>query len=81
MRSPAARRWGSTRWVASARLEQLRDRGLLNDEEFQPANDRRQRAQRGAASRADDLARVEDLRDHGVLTDEEFQRAKDKAAA
>jgi Phospholipase_D-nuclease N-terminal/Short C-terminal domain len=60
-------------------LEDVRDRGLLTDEEFQRAGDRL--ARRTPESRADDVAALEDLRDHGVLTDEEFQRAKDKAAA
>jgi hypothetical protein len=61
-------------------LEELRDRGVLTDEEFQRAEQRR-RAQRARASRGEDIAALEDLREHGVLTDEEFQRAKDKAAA
>ena len=65
---------GGERW-----LEDLRDRGVLTDEEFKRASDRL--ARRTSASRADDVAALEDLRDHGVLTDEEFQRANDKAAA
>jgi hypothetical protein len=60
-------------------LEQLRDRGILSDDEFQRASERRNR--RTAASRADDIAALEGLRDHGVLTDEEFKRAREKAAA
>jgi hypothetical protein len=60
-------------------LEGLRDRGVLTDEEFRRAAERRTR--RTAASRADDIAALEDLREHGVLNDEEFQRAKEKAAA
>jgi hypothetical protein len=62
-------------------LEDLRDRGVLTDEEFQRANQKRQPARRAAAARADDIAALEDLKDHGALTDEEFQRAKEKAAA
>ena len=64
---------------AERQLEDLRDRGVLTNEEFQRASERR--ARRTTASRADDVAALEDLRDHGVLTDEEFHRAKDKAAA
>ena len=62
-------------------LEDLRDRGVLTDEEFQRANQKRQPARRAAAARAEDIAALEDLKDHGALTDEEFQRAKEKAAA
>jgi Phospholipase_D-nuclease N-terminal/Short C-terminal domain len=57
-------------------LEDLRDRGVLTDDEFRRA-ERRQRAR--TASRGDDIAALEGLREQGVLTDEEFQRAKDKA--
>jgi len=64
---------------AERQLEDLRNRGVLTNEEFQRASERR--ARRTTASRADDVAALEDLRDHGVLTDEEFHRAKDKAAA
>ena len=60
-------------------LQDLRDRGVLTEEEFERASDRL--ARRNSTSRAEDVAALEDLRDHGVLTDEEFQRAKDKAAA
>jgi hypothetical protein len=60
-------------------LEDLRNRGVLTDEEFHRAAERR--ARRAAGSRADDIAALEDLREHGVLTDEEFQRARDKVAA
>jgi hypothetical protein len=60
-------------------LEDLRNRGILTDDEFQRASERRTR--KTAASRADDIAALEELRDHGILTDEDFQRAKEKAAA
>ncbi|HSO98472.1 MAG TPA: SHOCT domain-containing protein [Solirubrobacteraceae bacterium] len=60
-------------------LEDLRDRGILTDEEVRRATERRTR--KTSASRADDIAALADLREHGVLNDEEFQRAKEKAAA
>jgi phospholipase D-like protein/putative oligomerization/nucleic acid binding protein len=60
-------------------LEDLRNRGVLTDEEFQRAQARRTRATK--TPQADDLAALADLREHGVLTDEEFERAKDKVAA
>jgi Phospholipase_D-nuclease N-terminal/Short C-terminal domain len=58
-------------------LQNLRDRGILTDEEFQRAY-KRQQARNAAASRADDIAELEDLKDRGVLSDEEFQRAREK---
>jgi len=64
---------------AERQLEDLRERGVLTNEEFQRASERR--ARRTTASRAGDVAALEGLRDHRVLTDEEFHRAKDKAAA
>jgi hypothetical protein len=60
-------------------LEDLRDRGVLTDDEFGRAQERR--ARRTSQSRADDIAALEDLRDRGVLSDEEFKHAKEKAAA
>jgi Phospholipase_D-nuclease N-terminal/Short C-terminal domain len=60
-------------------LEDLRNRGVLTDDEFQRA--RARRARRTKASEADDIAALEDLREQGVLTDDEFERAKEKVAA
>ena len=60
-------------------LEDLQERGVLTDEEFQRASDRI--ARRPAGSKSDDVAALEELRAHGVLTDEEFQHAREKVAA
>jgi Phospholipase_D-nuclease N-terminal/Short C-terminal domain len=66
--------------VGGARqLEDLRNRGILTDEEFRRADERRSR--RTAESKADDIAALEDLREQGVLTDEEFEHAREKAVA
>jgi Phospholipase_D-nuclease N-terminal/Short C-terminal domain len=60
-------------------LEDLRNRGVLTDDEFQRASARLTR--RTKASEADDITALEDLREHGVLTNDEFERAKEKVAA
>ena len=60
-------------------LEDLRNRGVLTDDEFHRAADRIARPVRSAKS--DDVAALEELRAHGVLSDEEFKRAKDTVAA
>ena len=64
-----------------ADVEDLRDRGILSDEEFQRATARSQAITGAAASPDDDVAELEALRARGILTDEEFQRAKQKALA
>ena len=60
-------------------LEDLRNRGVLTDDEFERARARLTR--RNKASEADDIAALEDLREQGVLTDDGFERAKEKVAA
>jgi cytochrome c-type biogenesis protein CcmH/NrfG len=64
-----------------AELEDLRDRGILTNEEFQRAKSQRQLSQQAPPSPDDDIAELEGLRDRGLLTEEEFQRAKQKALA
>ena len=63
----------------SQQLEDLRDRGVLTDDEFRRAMHRL--AQRAARSKSEDIAALEELRAVGVLTSEEFRRAKEKVAA
>jgi cytochrome c-type biogenesis protein CcmH/NrfG len=64
-----------------AELADLKDRGILTDQEFQRAQRQRQYADKAAASPDDDVAELEALRDRGLLTEEEFQSAKAKALA
>ena len=64
-----------------AELEDLKDRGILTDQEFQRINSQRKLTQKAPPSPDDDIAGLESLRDRGLLTDEEFQRAKGKALA
>jgi hypothetical protein len=66
---------------SEVQLKDLRDRGVLTEEEFQRASERHRQAARNGESRANDIAALEDLKDHGVLTDEEYQRAREKVAA
>jgi Short C-terminal domain/Phospholipase_D-nuclease N-terminal len=62
-------------------LEDLKDRGILTDEEFQRARRKSQPLTGAAPSPDDDVAELEALRARGILTDEEFERAKEKALA
>jgi cytochrome c-type biogenesis protein CcmH/NrfG len=64
-----------------AELEDLRDRGILTDEEFQRVKSQRKLSQQAPPSPDDDVAELEALRDRGLLTEEEFERAKAKALA
>ena len=64
-----------------AELEDLKDRGILTDEEFQRVKRQRKLSQQAPPSPDDDVAELEALRDRGLLTEEEFQRAKAKALA
>jgi hypothetical protein len=60
-------------------LEDLKDRGILTDAEFQRARKESQPLTGAAPSPDDDVAELEALRARGILTDEEFERAKEKA--
>ena len=64
-----------------AELEDLKDRGILTDEELQRVKRQRKRSQQAPPSPDDDIAELEGLRDRGLLTEEEFKRAKEKAMA
>jgi putative oligomerization/nucleic acid binding protein/phospholipase D-like protein len=64
-----------------AELEDLKDRGILTDEEYQRVKKQRKLSQQAPPSPDDDVAELEGLRDRGLLTEEEFQRAKEKALA
>jgi Short C-terminal domain/Phospholipase_D-nuclease N-terminal len=62
-------------------LGDLKDRGILTDEEFQRAKRKSQPLTGAAPSPDDDVAELAALRTRGILTDEEFERAKEKALA
>jgi hypothetical protein len=64
-----------------AQLDDLKNRGILTDEEFQRIYGQRKLAQEAPPSPDDDIAGLESLRDRGLLTDEEFQHAKERALA
>jgi type VI protein secretion system component VasK len=64
-----------------AELEDLRDRGILTDEELQRVKSQRKLSQQTPPSPDTDIAELEALRDRGLLTEEEFERAKAKALA
>jgi phospholipase D-like protein/putative oligomerization/nucleic acid binding protein len=64
-----------------AELEDLRDRGILTDEELERAKRRRKLSLAAPPSPDDDIADLEALRDRGLLTEEEFEHAKGKALA
>ncbi len=67
--------------AAIAELGDLKDRGILTDEEFQRAKRQRKLSLGPPPSPDDDIAELEGLKDRGLLTEEEFQRAKEKALA
>ncbi len=64
-----------------AEVRDLKDRGILTDEEFRRVTRQRQLSNTAPPSPDEDIAELEILRDRGLLTDEEFQRAKQKALA
>jgi Short C-terminal domain/Phospholipase_D-nuclease N-terminal len=64
-----------------AELEDLRDRGILTDEEFQRVKTQSELAREAPPSPDEDITELENLKDRGLLTDEEFERAKSKAMA
>ena len=68
--------------VASiAEVEDLRNRGILTNEQFLRVKSQRTLSQHAPPSPDDDIAELEGLKDRGLLTDEEFERAKVKALA
>ena len=64
-----------------AELRDLKDRGILTNDEFQRIYGQRQLSKEAPASPDEDIAELESLKDRGLLTEEEFQRAKEKALA
>jgi predicted membrane channel-forming protein YqfA (hemolysin III family) len=64
-----------------AELEDMKDRGILTNEEFQRVKSQRTLSRQTPPSPDDDIAELEGLRDRGLLTEEEFERAKEKALA
>jgi hypothetical protein len=64
-----------------AELRDLKDRGILTNDEFQRIYGQRQLSKQAPASPDEDIAELESLKDRGLLTEEEFQRAKEKALA
>jgi len=64
-----------------AELEDLKDRGILTDQELQRVMRQRKLSRQAPPSPDEDIAELEGLRDRGLLTDEEFTRAKEKALA
>ena len=64
-----------------AELEDLKDRGILTNAEFQRLMEQRQLSQEPPPSPDDDIAELESLKDRGLLTEEEFQSAREKALA
>ena len=62
----------------NADVKDLRDRGILTDEQVQRARSESQPITSARPSPDDDVAELEVLRDRGIR-DEEFQRAKKKA--
>jgi Short C-terminal domain len=67
--------------AAIAELEDLKDRGILNDEEFQPVKTQSKLAREAPSSPDEDISELEALKDRGLLSAEEFPRAKSKALA
>ena len=64
-----------------AELRDLKDRGILTNDEFQRIYGQRQLSKEAPASPDEDIAELESLKDRGLLTEEEFRRAKEKALA
>ena len=64
-----------------AELRDLKDRGVLTNDEFQRIYGQRKLSKEAPASPDEDIAELESLKDRGLLTEEEFRRAKEKALA
>jgi hypothetical protein len=64
-----------------AELADLKDRGILTDEEFERVTAQRQLSREAPPSPDEDIAELENLKERGLLSEEEFQRAKAKAMA
>ena len=64
-----------------AEVEDLKNRGILTDEQYQRVRTQRKLSKDAPPSPDDDIAELETLKEGGLLSDEEFQRAKAKAMA
>ena len=64
-----------------ADVEDLRDRGILTDDQVQRARSKSQPITSARPSPDDDVAELEVLRERGILTDEEYKSAKQRALA
>ncbi len=64
-----------------AELADLKDRGILTNEEFERVTAQRQLSRKAPPSPDEDIAELENLKERGLLSEEEFQRAKAKAMA
>ena len=62
-----------------ADVEDLRNRGIITEDEVQRAKSKSQPITEARPSPDDDVAELEILRDRGILSDDEFQRAKERA--
>ena len=62
-------------------MEDLTDRGIITDEQFQRVSGQRQLSREAPPSPDDDIAGLENLKNRGVLSEEEFQRARERALA
>jgi len=64
-----------------AEVEDLKNRGILSDEQFQRVTTQRRLSKAAPPSPDDDIAELETLKDAGLLSEDEFERAKAKASA
>lgn len=64
-----------------AGVEDLRDRGIITEDELQRAKSNSQPITSAAPSPDDDVAELAALRDRGILSDDEFKSAKQRALA
>jgi Phospholipase_D-nuclease N-terminal/Short C-terminal domain len=64
-----------------AEVEDLKNRGILTDEQFQRVKAQSRLSTEAPPSPDEDIAELERLKEAGVLTEDEFQRAKAKAMA
>ena len=62
-------------------VEDLRDRGILTDDQVQRARSKSRPITGAQPSPDDDVAELEVLRERGILSDEEFKTAKQRALA
>jgi ABC-type multidrug transport system fused ATPase/permease subunit len=62
-----------------AEVEDLKNRGIITEEQFQRVSSQRQLSTEAPPSPDEDIAELESLKEAGVLSEDEFQRAKVKA--